>query len=72
VASGANVKAVQRMLGHASAAMTLDVYSGLFDDDLGGLADRMDAAHAHTFSRSVGAVWARDPVVKITDQDTSP
>jgi hypothetical protein len=22
------------MLGHASAAMTLDIYSGLFDDDL--------------------------------------
>jgi hypothetical protein len=42
VASGANVKAVRRMLGHASAAMTLDVYSGLFDDDLGALADRMD------------------------------
>ena len=28
IASGANVKAVQRMLGHASAAMTLDVYAG--------------------------------------------
>ena len=26
VAAGANVKAVQQMLGHASAAMTLDVY----------------------------------------------
>ena len=25
VSAGANVKAVQRMLGHASAAMTLDV-----------------------------------------------
>jgi integrase len=45
VASGANVKAIQQMLGHVSAAMTLDVYSGLFDDDLGTLADRMDAAH---------------------------
>jgi hypothetical protein len=31
------------MLGHASAAMTLDVYSGLFDDDLDAVADRMDA-----------------------------
>ena len=72
VASGANVKAVQRMLGHAFAAMTLDVYSGLFDDDLGGLADRMNAAHdAHTSSRTVGAGWARDPIVKITDRDTS-
>ena len=34
VAAGANVKAVQQMLGHASAAMTLDVYAGLFADDL--------------------------------------
>lgn len=33
VSAGANLKAVQRMLGHASAAMTLDAYSGLFDDD---------------------------------------
>ena len=30
------------MLGHASAAMTLDVYSGLFDDDLDGVAERLD------------------------------
>ena len=43
VSAGANVKAVQKMLGHASAAMTLDVYSGLFDDDLDGVADRMDS-----------------------------
>jgi integrase len=34
VAAGASVKAVQRMLGHASAAMTLDVYAGPFDDEL--------------------------------------
>jgi hypothetical protein len=44
VSAGANVKAVQRMLGHASAAMTLDVYSGLFDGDLDGVAAAMDAA----------------------------
>lgn len=40
------MKAVQRMLGHASAAMTLDVYSGLFDDDLDPVAERLDAASA--------------------------
>jgi hypothetical protein len=34
------------MLGHASAAMTLDVYAGLFGDDLDALADRMDEAAA--------------------------
>lgn len=46
VQAGANVKAVQRMLGHASAAMTLDVYAGLFNDDLDAVADRLDAAAA--------------------------
>ena len=40
----ANVKAVQRMLGHAKASMTLDVYADLFDDDLDVVADRLDAA----------------------------
>jgi integrase len=44
VAEGANVKAVQRMLGHASAAMTLDVYADLFEDDLDKVADRLDQA----------------------------
>jgi integrase len=34
VSAGAIVKAVQRLLGHASAAMTLDIYASLFDDDL--------------------------------------
>jgi hypothetical protein len=60
------------MLGHASAAMTLDVYSGLFDDDLGALAERMDAARdAPQTSRTVGTVWARSPIVKIDDQAAS-
>jgi integrase len=59
VASGAHAKAVQRMLGHASAAMTLDVYSGLFDDDLTALAERMDAAARAAAEARVGAVWAQ-------------
>jgi integrase len=48
VAEGANVKAVQRMLGHASAAMTLDVYADLFEDDLDQVADRLDRAVTRT------------------------
>ncbi|HWY01321.1 MAG TPA: integrase, partial [Mycobacterium sp.] len=44
ISAGANVKAVQRMLGHAKASMTLDVYADLFDEDLDGVADRLDAA----------------------------
>ena len=43
MAAGANVKAVQRMLGHVSAAMTLDV-RGVVRDDLDAVADRLDAA----------------------------
>ena len=46
VSAGASVKAVQRMLGHASAAMTLDTYSDLFDDELDFVAVRLDEAAA--------------------------
>jgi integrase len=42
ISSGAHVKAVQRMLGHASAAMTLDTYADLFDDDLDAVAAAMN------------------------------
>jgi integrase len=42
ISAGANVKVVQRMLGHASAAMTLDVYADLFDDDFTEVAQRLD------------------------------
>jgi len=43
ISTGADVKGVQRMLGRASAAMTLDVYAGLFAEDLDCVADLMDA-----------------------------
>lgn len=41
IASGASVKLVQRMLGHASAAITLDVYAGLFEQELETVSARM-------------------------------
>lgn len=58
ISSGANVKSVQRMLGHASAAMTLDTYAGLFGDDLDAVADRMAALHGSAAAslRPVGTV----------------
>ncbi|MGZ4590148.1 MAG: site-specific integrase, partial [Actinomycetes bacterium] len=37
---------VQRMLGHKDAAMTLNVYADLFDDELDAVAERLDAAIA--------------------------
>ena len=42
ISAGANVKAVQRMLGHASAAVTLGVYSDLFDSDLDTVSAALD------------------------------
>lgn len=56
VSAGVNVKALQRMLGHASAAMTLDTYADLFDDDLDAIGSALDQARSDA---SVGKVWAR-------------
>jgi len=42
ISLGANVKVVQRMLGHKLASMTLDQYGHLYTEDLEDLADRLD------------------------------
>ena len=52
VQSGANVKTIQRMLGHTSAAMTLDVYSDLFEDDLDAVSAALDRAASRARSSS--------------------
>jgi integrase len=44
ISAGANVKAVQRLLGHATAAMTLDRYGHLMSDDLAGVATALGCA----------------------------
>jgi len=46
IASGADIKVVQQMLGHKSATMTLDQYGHLFGDRLDVVANAMDAARA--------------------------
>lgn len=48
ISAGASVLSVQRMLGHSSATVTLDVYSALFEDDLDEVADRLDKVRAET------------------------
>lgn len=50
ISAGANPKVVQRMLGHAPAAMTLDVYADFFEPDLDAVAE------------NVGKMWARRAV----------
>ena len=55
VSAGANIKALQRMLGHSSAKETLDTYSDLFDEDLDSVADALDLAASRA---NVGKMWA--------------
>lgn len=48
VSAGAHVKAVQRILGHASASVTLDVYADLFDEDLDTVGTSLDRVAMQT------------------------
>ncbi|MDX6317745.1 MAG: hypothetical protein QOD35_1145, partial [Nocardioidaceae bacterium] len=66
ISAGGNVKAVQRMLGHKSASMTLDVYADLFEDDLNSVADRLDAA---TWKRGVPEMRPGATITPITHRD---
>ena len=47
IASGADVKQVQNMLGHRSATITLDLYGHLWNDDT--VATSMDDAYRSRF-----------------------
>jgi integrase len=54
VAAGVNVLALQRMLGHTSAKMTLDTYADLFDDDLDAVATTLHARYSRKVTRECG------------------
>lgn len=54
VSAGANIKALQVMLSHASASMTLDVYADLFSEDEESVAV---APHAQATSRVGAGAW---------------
>lgn len=54
IASGADIKIVQQMLGHKSAVMTLDQYGHLFGDRLDIVADVADAMDAARTSALAG------------------
>jgi len=68
IASGANIKGVQKMLGHKSATMTLDLYGHLFPDQLDEVADRMDAAaRSHVYP-----LCTRAPATPIVPRPETP
>ena len=56
---------VSNMLGHASAAMTLDVYSHLFQED----GERLDRSHEqHASQAAVDTVWAPAEVARLDER----
>jgi integrase len=55
ISAGVNVLALQRMLGHTSAKVTLDTYADLFDDDLDAVASPCTADTGRSPAASVGA-----------------
>jgi hypothetical protein len=54
------------VLGHKSATLTLDRYGHLYDDELQGVADRLDSLHAAAadFSKCAQNVPTRLQVVR--------
>jgi integrase len=64
IASGANVKVVQQMLGHKSATLTLDLYGHLFADQLDVVADALDVARTAALADVSGI--CHDGVVHFT------
>lgn len=55
VQAGANVKVLQKAMGHSDIRLTLDTYGGLFGDDLDALAQRMDEAASQDASTMNGS-----------------
>jgi len=61
VSAGVNVLALQRMLGHTSAKMTLDTYADLFDDDLDAVSATLHARYSHESVLKMRSRDAHDP-----------
>ncbi len=60
ISAGANVKVVQRLLGHKTAVHTLDRYGHLFPNDLDAVASAFDVA-ARTAADALRTVGASEP-----------
>ncbi|BCO35494.1 site-specific integrase [Mycobacterium heckeshornense] len=58
IKSGANIKALQNMLGHASAGLTLDRYGHLYDSDVDAVGHAINAEISVTCGQNVGTAAA--------------
>jgi integrase len=72
IASGANVKLVQQMLGHKSATVTLDQYGHLFGDDLDTIAERLDARAQEVRDARTSGLCADAEVITLPTTEGRP
>jgi len=54
IQAGANIKALQNMLGHESASLTLDRYGHLYDSDVEAVGLAMSALLTRNCGQNVG------------------
>ena len=72
ISSGADIKVVQQMLGHGSAAMTLDTYGHLFENRLDEVADAMDLARTNSRQAPAVAIHALPAVAPVLPEHDLP
>jgi hypothetical protein len=66
IREGASIKAMQKQMGHATAAITLDTYGHLFPDELSDLAERLDALRARDRAPSAPRPCFRWPKAQVS------
>lgn len=72
IASGADVKVVQTMMGHATATMTLDTYGHLFPDRLDEITSRMDKRRAKALKAAGKLPKQKDKSKNKKKRNTTP
>jgi integrase len=60
IAAGADVKAVQVILGHSTATMTMDLYGHLFSEATWAAMERLPAIPPHA-APTIGPAPSHDP-----------
>jgi integrase len=63
IAAGADVKVVQRMLGHADASMTLNTYAELWPDRLDEVADAVSEHRTRALAELPHAIAGKIPIM---------
>lgn len=66
IQAGANIKSLQNMLGHESAALTLDRYGHVYGSDVEAVGVAINAL----LTRDCGQMWSRTPRESRTGQTT--